>query len=61
MNLISVIVRRLLGARRPEDRVVDQTITELERGEHELDRRLTALRAQVQAQTGWREGRQAGG
>lgn len=53
MRMISAFVQWISG-KRPEDRIVDRTISELERDERELDRRISALRSQVEAQTRWR-------
>lgn len=54
MPIFSALVKRLFGARQPEDRTVDRVINQLEEEQDVLDRRLSALRAQVEAQTRWR-------
>lgn len=56
MQMISAFVQWIVG-KRHEDRIVDLTISELERDERELDRRISALRSQVEAQTRWRKDR----
>lgn len=56
-KMLDALRERLFG-KRTADRAVDRVIDSLERGDREIDRRLEALRAQVQAQTRWRRERE---